>query len=223
MQPDTSTKNRMYLAVMLLTSAFASNHALADDGVWYLRAHSGLSQLSDTRGQTQSIGSIDGKANIELNSGFIAGMALGYRYGPNWAAELSWEYRTNDSQVTLADGTKFSEGNYASNIFFINGLYHFTTNTSWEPYAGAGLGWIQEIDVDLEDSNTELSYSGDGNIKAQLFAGVNYLFNDDWSINSEIRYGDFGNNDLKGEGIVGNINSVEYKPLTLQLGMSYRF
>lgn len=223
MRPSTSTKHRIYLAGVLLSSVSTSYYALAGEGEWYLRAHSGLSQLSDSQGQTQGIGTMDGEAKVELDSGFLAGMAVGYRYGPNWAAELAWEYRSNDSKVTLADGTTFGDGNYASNIFFINGLYHFTTIDSLEPYVGAGLGWIQEIDIDLEDSNNEISYSDDGNIGLQLYAGVNYLLNEDWSINTELRYADFPDNDLKGEDTLGNINSLEYNPLTFQFGVSYRF
>lgn len=210
------------LTTIATNSAFAA--AFDSDTGWYLRAHTGLSFVDDTSGETRGIGSTNGSAKVDLDSGFLAGMALGYRYNAHWGAEIAWEYRSNDSETTLADGSNFDDGNYASNAFYINGLYHFPMSTKWETYIGAGLGWLQEIDLDLETMDSEISYSGDGRIGGQIFGGVNYLVNDQWVLNGELRYADFGEVDLDGEaGASGNFDSLEYSPLSVQLGIAYRF
>lgn len=224
MQSFTFKQPLSLLALTIASFLYTANSALANEGEWYLRANTGLSLMDDTRGQSQSVGSIDGSTKVELDDGFFAGMAVGYRYGPNWAAEISWDYRSNDSETTLADGTEFIDGNYASNIFYLNGLYHFTARESWEPYVGAGVGWIEEIDIDLENAGGEISYSGNGDFGLQVFAGVNYLIDDNWAINGEVRYGDFDDIDLDGEaGATGKIESLDYAPSTLQIGALYRF
>lgn len=223
MQQFTLLKYWLTLAITAFGFTFGCN-ALADQSRWYLSAHTGLSQLSDTNGQTTDVSSVDGNATVDLNSGFLAGMAIGYQYNKNWAAEIAWEYRTNDSETILADGTVFNEGNYASNIFFVNGIYTFARDSVWEPYVGFGLGWVQEIDLDLEDENGEISFSGNGNVGAQLLAGMSYRYSEDWSLYGELRYSNFGKNDLDGEGIAsGEIRDLEYTPLTFELGVSYRF
>ncbi len=200
-----------------------TSHVLANDNNWYLKPTIGISQMGDQKGQTTGVGSVDGPVNLELDSGFTPGMAFGYNYDNGWAAELAWEYRTNDSQSTLSDSTFFPEGNYASNVFFFNGYYHFTTQGNWQPYVGAGLMYGQEIDIDFEVNGTEQSYTGDGDLGFQIMTGVKYLINDSWSLNGEIRYGRFSSVDLSGEGTTGQINDLDYDPVTLGLGLQYNF
>ena len=208
-------------ASILVYSSNAS--AQSDDAGWYLKPTIALSQLSDETGNTTGIGNSDGIAPVNLNSGFASGLVLGYDYGSSWSAELGWEYRSNDSEVTLADGTGFSDGNYASNTFFINGIYKFDTDSQWQPYLGAGLSFIQEIDIDLESNATELSYSGDSETGFQFFAGIEREIGGNWSILGEARYTNFDELELEGENTAGRFSNLGYSPVSLQLGLKYSF
>lgn len=195
-----------------------------DEGRWYVRATTGLSWVDDTQASSQGVGTVDGTATIDVDAGFLAGMAVGFNYNSNWSAELVWEYRTNDSTTALADGARFTEGNYASNSFYANGVYSFRQSEPWSTYVGAGLGWLQEIDLDLEDSSGEQSFSGDGDIGWQLMAGVHYSFDPSWQLNAGVRYGDFGKVNLKAEtSAAGEFQSIEYAAFTLDLGVAYLF
>jgi len=110
--------NKKLICICLL----CSQTAWADEAShWYLKPTVGLSQMGDQTGQTVGIGTVDGPAEVNLSSGFTPGLAVGYQYGNGWSAELAWEYRTNDSETTLADGTFYPSGNYASNVFALNG------------------------------------------------------------------------------------------------------
>ena len=197
----------------------------AEDGSWFVRPYVGLSQMSNLTATSESVGSADGSSDIQLDSGFTAGFGVGYQYNENWAAELAWEYRSNDSEVTLPDGKIYTDGNYASNIFFISGFYYFKPfSESIKPYIGAGLSWIQEVDIDLEEGGTELSYSGDGDLGFQLFAGIEYTLSDRWALQTELRYGSTGEFDLQGEeSTTGKINGLDYEPFTLQVGAKFNF
>jgi len=209
------------ISLCLVTS---SNILANDPGSWELRPYFGLSQMSDINASTLSVGSQNGTADIQLDSGFTAGFGVAYNYSEKIAAEIAWEYRSNDSQTTLADGQNFDEGNYASNIFFINGIYSLQQNGKWTPYLGAGLTWIQEVDIDLESNGTEISYSGDGDVGLQVFAGAKYAINPQWSIHGELRYGSNSGIELEGEeGAVGSFTDLDYQPLTVQVGLNYKF
>jgi opacity protein-like surface antigen len=211
------------MAIAAPLASLAAPTAGADEG-WFVRAYGGISELSDTDGDAVGIDGVDGKADISLDTGFTAGLGAGYRFGNNWAAELAWEYRSNDNETELPSGAVYDDGNYASSTVFLNGYYHFDRSGRWDPYVGAGVGWLQEVDIDLEDASGEISYSGDGDIGFQVFGGVNYHFSEAWAANAEIRYGMFSDLDLEGESDApGELQSLDYEPLTIQFGIRYAF
>ena len=69
-----------------------------------------------------------------------------------------------------------------------------------------------------------MSYSGDGDVGYQVFAGINYDLNQTWKLQSELRYGSITDIDLEGEGNdVGEFDSIDYETTTLQIGLVYDF
>ncbi len=215
-------KNKKLLLIAAV-GIFSTNTVAAED-TWFVRPYIGMSQMSDLSSDFTDIDSISGTADINLNGGFTAGLGIGYRYNEHLAAEFGWEYRSNDSEVNLANTSTFKDGNYASNVFYINGHYFFVTSGKWQPYVGAGLSWAQEIDIDLERDGVEQSYSGDGESGFQIFAGLNYALSNNWEIQSELRYGSISDINLSGEANdSGGFQSLDYQPTTLQLGLVYNF
>lgn len=217
---------RIVSAVTVSLNLFISPLSLAQSDTesgWYLKPTLSSSQLSDTSSSRAEIETFQGAAEIALDGGFSAGGILGFEYSSKWASEIGWEYRSNDSQVTLSDGQVFSDGNYASNIIYLNGVYSFDSSSRWHPYLGGGVAWIQEVDVDLEGLGPELSYSGDGSIGFQAFLGINYELNSNWSLLGEVRLARFGKVDLVGEGNSGSIDSLDYNPTSVQIGLKYSF
>lgn len=208
-----------FISLGLIANVTAATEA----GTWFVRPVVGYSYMSDPDADSERIGSADGSADIALDGGFNAGLGIGYYFTPKWAAELVWEYRSNDSEVTTADGERYDDGNYASNLFFLNGIYFFDSMGVWQPYVGAGLSWAEEIDIDLERAGEERSYSTDGDVGYQIFAGINYLFTTNWSLQGELRYGEIADLDLDGEDDNGVIKDIDYETTTVQLGVVYYF
>lgn len=190
---------------------------------FFLRPVVGLSQLSNTKGDSNSIGQTDGIVDVTVDTGFNAGLGFGYQYGNNIAVEIYWEYRTNDSQALLSDNTFYEEGNYASNIFYLNGFYYFKGSQSWSPYLGAGIGWVQEIDIDFEQNENEESFSGSGDSVFQIFAGVDYRLTKNINANAEIRFSSVTDLTLDGEERAGSIQNIDYQPVTFQVGLKWMF
>jgi len=211
------------LLVIAALGTFFTNLAAAEEN-WFIRPYAGLSQMSDISSSFNEIDTISGTADINLSNGFVAGLGIGYRYTERLAAEFGWEYRSNDSEVNLANTSLFADGNYASNIFYFIGHYFFNETGRWQPYLGAGLSWAQEIDIDLERDGIEQSYSGDGKIGYQLFAGLDYQLTSTWSLQTELRYGSISGITLSGEANdPGSFQSLDYVTTTLQFGLVYNF
>ena len=213
---------------LLFSAAFAGmasyNVDAASEDRWFLRPQVGLSLISDFQARSNKVAGFSGPAEIKLDNGFAAGIGIGYRYSPNFAVELAWEYRSNDSEALIDGGTSLGSGNYASNTFFLNGLYFFSQSGRWQPYLGAGLSWLQEIDLDFEQDGVESSYSGDGDIGYQLFAGLNYDLTPDWGLQTELRYGSITSITLESEaGDGSSFSGMDYQPFTVQVGLIYRF
>lgn len=201
---------------LLPLQAHAANNA------WSVVPYLGLSQLGD-----QSPSLVDTESselNVAVDSGFTAGLGLRYDYmNSRWSSEFAWEYRSNDISSTTADGSTLPEGNYASNIFYLNGRYALTEAKRWTPWVGGGLSWIQEIDLDSEGADSERSFSDSGSVGFQIMAGVDYDISERIYLSSELRYSSQSDLELKEEGGTGRISDIDYEPITLGLGIGFRF
>lgn len=211
---------------LLVVSSMVPTFALADtaDKGWFVKPMIGYSQLSDQAVSASGAAAFDGNWDINTSGGFAAGLGVGYQYNPQWSIELYWEYRSNDSDTSLTSNTGTFSGNYASNIFYLNGYYHFSRSENWALYTGAGIGWVQEIDIDLEDGNIERSFSGDGDLGVQLMLGADFQLADNWTLNAELRYGLLSSVEMTGEeNATGKVTGFDYNPVTLGVGIRYTF
>jgi outer membrane autotransporter protein len=212
-----------YGSVCLLALFWAGSASAA--GNYYLKPHFGISMIDDNDFDQTGIAAPGADGDGEFDNGWNAGLGFGYRYGNGWSAEIDWEYRTSDNDsVAFSDGTTFADGDLASNIFYLNGYYTFELeNKRFRPYVGAGLGWVEEIDLDLETGGVETSYSSDGDIAWQLMAGVETDIAESWRLQGELRYTRVSDVDLDQEGGVGEISGLDYDAWTFGIGVVYDF
>lgn len=219
----------VFLAATGITALMLPGEASAgaELGQWYVQPVFGLSELSTVSGnggglEPVGVGGASGPATATLDAGFNAGIALGRQLSDRWSVELLWEYRTNDSEVTLADGAQFNEGNYASSFVFINSLYRYPAGGPLVPFVGVGIGIAQEIDIDLEQDGVERSLSGSGDLAYQVFGGAAYSFTPQLEVLGTLRYGGASGIDLVSENFEGGtIQALDYDPVTVQVGLNY--
>ena len=215
------SKVAVYTVLGLITNLSLA-HA-AENEKWFVRSHLANSQVSSQSVTANNIAIGVNRAEIDIDNGFAAGLGIGYQLNQRWAAELGWEYRSNDAETLLDNGQAFADGNYASNIFYLNGIYSLAPKGKWQPYVGLGLTWVQEIDVDVEQGATERSFSDGGYTGYQLFTGVNRSISNNLLLQGEVRYGAITGIDLDEESGDGRLIGLDYKPLTLQVGLKYDF
>jgi outer membrane protein W len=211
-------------AMTFATSLF--NTAFADDGgKWYGKLYGGASVLGDQTVNQTGVAAAGATGKNENDSGFLAGGAVGYHYSDNLSAELAWDYITNDATNRFSDGTNFNDGDFSSSIFFLNGRYAFdpVIQTKFLPYLGAGVGYVQEIDMDLNTGGIETSYSKSGEFAYQLMAGASYPVTESIDLDAGVRYVRVDSINLKREGGTGELRNVDYDPLLFTIGASYKF
>jgi opacity protein-like surface antigen len=183
--------------------------AAAQDAGFYAKAFAGASAL---QGNSASVG---GPAlPLGYDTGAIYGGAVGYDYGSRpFRAELEFAYRTGDATGSLA-------GDFASTTFMLNGLYEFGGNGTFQPYVGAGLGYVTEIDFDVTAGPVG-EYSDRGLLAGQVILGADYAVSDSLSLFGEARYFTTETPNLVSAG--GGTLSADYDSFDLLAGVALRF
>jgi outer membrane protein W len=219
-----SVQSKLGAAAIAAASTIAAFGASAHDTAgFYANLYAGPSFLSSTNltETRNAAGNVSGNASFDTGFGF--GGAVGYRYGNGWAAELAWDYR---SQGLKRVGGTTADGDFASNTFFVNGYYRFAKWGIVRPFVGAGVGWTEEIDIDINRNGRSLSYSRSGAVAVQGILGGEIDLSAKWSLVGDIRAMGVSSGSFSAEnGNAGGTLSgdLEYRPVSLNIGLSYRF
>ncbi len=212
-----------YLAA-LSASIFISTTTIAEEAPgYYGTIYMGASNLSASKITETRTNGITLDERIKFKNGGALGGALGYRYGNGWAAELAWDYRTHglkNKQNMIAGG------DFASNTLFVNGYYRFTKIGSIRPFVGLGVGWAQEIDIDIDRSGQSLSYQRKNGSAVQAIVGGELEISSNLALVGDLRLMKFNTGSFKAErpeagGVL--TNKPKYQPVSIHLGMSYKF
>ena len=172
-------------------------------------------------------GSSAGKASY--SGGPMFGAAFGKNLSSRWALETEFFYRSNDlNSIKTGPLGGANEGDFASANLMFNGVYTFTRpdgSPLWgdlSPYLGAGLGVLQEADMDLKVGGVTRQYSGNWMPAAQAFLGVRYALNQRWSLFLETRYHFAGEIKLK-SGSGDPAIKADYNGLSGIAGLRFAF
>jgi len=154
-------------AVLLVPLSLAAQ----DKSGFYASAYGGASAMASTSfSESRSTGTAVG-GKVDFGNGIGFGMAVGYRYSNGWAAELALDERGN---FLKRIGGVAVDGNFFSEVVFLNGYYRFPARGSVRPFIGAGLGYVMEMDIDVDRNGTEQEYSRQGGLAVQAIAGAEY-------------------------------------------------
>lgn len=209
-----------------LTTSFALPAIAATEPKgFYATIYAQASRLSSTSFDENGSGGLGAGLTAKFDTGFGFGGDIGFRYGNGWAAEVEWNYRRHDLKSLTGSATPVNDGDFASNIFFVNGLRRFPGAVGkWTPYIGAGVGWVQEIDFDLNSGTTDRAWSKQGKIGLQLIGGAEIPLNKDWSLAADIRMLRLGRVELPAEeGATGRLSKPSYNPVSVQVGLRRMF
>lgn len=193
----------------------------ADNSGPYVKLYGGINSARDSDFNGSSEAFPSGEASLDMGSLF--GFAAGYRFNEEFSAELDYSYRNNDiDKIEGSTGSRVANGgDLASVAIMANGLYHFDFAQGWTPYLGLGIGFLQEIDADVELVGlSEQSELEDEVFAWQAMVGVEVPLGKTWKVFGEGRFMTAPGPELSNSD--GSYD-IDYENLSLHLGVGYQF
>jgi opacity protein-like surface antigen len=189
---------------------------------FYASVYTQASRLGSTTFDEFGSAGLGSGLEARFKTGLGLGGDIGYRYGNGWATELEWNWRRHDLSSLRRAGTMLAtDGDFASNIIFVNALRRFIGQRGgWTPYVGAGIGWVQEIDMDLNSGAAERAWSRQGRFGVQLIGGAEVPLSQSWRLTADVRLLRVGGVELPAEeGVTGRLAQPRYNPVSVQVGL----
>lgn len=188
-----------------------------DASTVYLKGFGGATFPSGDDENLRRNGEKVGRLDLDYDTGYTLGVALGFMATPNVGVEVEYAYRnadfSGDARDRAGDRIKV-EGTSKVNAVMVNGLYNFTglANPQVVPYVGAGIGAAQ-LDYEGDSSTWNFAY--------QAIAGVGYEVAPQWTLYGEGRW--FGTAESKvwpGDNLATDLS---YGTFDLLFGAKYQF
>ena len=215
-----------WAASIVMVGMAGTSLAQTEPRGFYATVYAQASKLGSTTFNEVGSAGFGSGLTARFGTGLGLGGDIGFRYGNGWASELEWNWRRHDlKSLNRGGSTIASSGDFASNIIFVNGLRRFIgQSASWTPYVGAGLGWVQEIDFDINSGGTEQAWSKKGKAAVQLIGGTEIPLSDAWRLTADVRLLRVGQIELPAEkGVNGRLTQPRYNPVSVQVGLRRSF
>ena len=218
-------KSFRYIQLLLPAALFCTAPALAnEDSGFYATGVVGIGFLG-SEDLNYRDGTINSTAEGDFDASFAGGGTVGYQLHNDWRVEGELMYRRNDlNEVTLEGVGNSTEGDYASLSVGLSALYDFRPfdNDRLTAYVGAGVVFVQEIDIDFEIGGVETSFETD-DIGLQLQFGGRYDVNESLFMDVGVRYLTLSGVELELPADTSRIVEADYSPLTVTAGLGWRF
>jgi len=193
-------------ATMALSMGLTSTAIAFEPGDWLLRA--GASYVNP-KSDNSDLVSVESATSFTFN--------VTYMMTDIWALELLAAYPFKHD-IEFLDGTKIGSTKHLPPTLSLQ--YHFNPDSSFQPYVGLGLNYTNFFSEETTGpiEGTDLSLSDSWGLAGQI--GFDYMMNDQWFFNADVRYiGIDTNATLDGE----SLGTVEIDPWVYGINIGYRF
>ncbi len=214
----------IYISALFIVGISTANAQTTESDLngWYASLYGTVSALpsSNLTETVQNASTLNGEAKFDTGKGFGGAVGKNFAKG-RYALELAWDYQ---SAGLKSVGVTKVDGDYATNLFWVNGYRRFPNESRWTPYVGAGLGYVQEIDIDINRAGKESEYSRKGGLAAQAIIGVKRQVTTKWSIMADAKYMYIDKSPNRSSTIGNNLaKAPKYNPLSIHVGVVYDF
>lgn len=225
--------NQQLFAASLLTLALATPFAQAHEaGDIIVRAGAiTVDPDEDTSGVKSPIGDLGGQATVDGDTQL--GLNFAYMMTDHLAIELlaATPFKHDIGVSNLPGGLAGLNGSLGDVKQLPPTLsllyYPLDKNYAFQPYAGVGINYTAFFDASTSSSAEAKGYSNldlSDSWGASAQIGADYMIDDNWMVNAQVRYIDIDTNahvDLAG---VGNLKvDVDVDPWVYMVGLGYKF
>ncbi len=211
-----------FLCLLILSSTVNAN----DHDRWIVRLRSINVAPDDSSGDIAVNGSSVANSGVGVDEDIVPEIDITYMLTPHIGLELI--LATSNHNVT-ARGSLGALGKVINTDVLPPTLtlqYHFNPEGTIRPYAGVGVNYTHFYDekvrgpLDVSGSNIRLDSSW--GLAAQL--GVDYMLNNEWFINADIKYIKIDSTATFHDTMFGNVEvDVDIDPIVVGLGFGKRF
>lgn len=214
------SKYLLFVGVAASAFTFSSQAQAKDlgDGIWAKERFQirlrGIGVLPDGGGNT----TINGRP--EPDNAFVPEVDFTYFFSEHIAAELIVATSPHDLKLKNSDLGNVDLGDTMILPPTLTLQYHFTPDSKFSPYLGAGINYTLPYAEDAA-GGTVTKLKADGSFGYALQAGADYWINDNWGVNIDVKkvWVDVDAS-INNGAITGN---VELDPWIVGAGISYRF
>ncbi len=196
-------------ATISIVAAFVAGYAadtFAQDSPWQVR-------VGNTSVRPKSNNS--SIVNVDDNSSLT--FTVSYYFNDNWAFEILAAVPF-EHDIELLDGTIVGDTEHLPPTFSIQ--YHFLPNGRFRPYAGIGINYTTFTSESTTGplAGSDLSLDASTGLAIQL--GADFMINDNWLINVDLRSIDI-ETDAELDG--APVATVAIDPSVFGINVGYRF
>jgi outer membrane protein len=204
------------IALVSLALVNTTAHAV-QAGDWIIRG--GVTIVSPDSDSSEVPGFPGSK--VEVDDDTALGINFGYFYTNNWAIEvlLATPF-THDIKGAGSISGLGKIGEVEMLPPTVNIQYHFMPQSSIKPYLGAGLTYFWVLDETTSGALAGTSLDIDNSLGFDVQAGVDFMLNQNWLINLDLRYVALETDASVGGGPKFN---VTLDPWVYTLAVGYKF
>ena len=198
-------------AVLLaLVAAGIAGQAMAEQSPWQVRLRA---VHIDTANKSDPVGGVGAADRLTVSNKTIPEVDISYFFTPNLAAELILTYP--QKHKVYLDGANIGSFKHLPPTLTLQ--YHFTPESKFSPYVGAGINYTRISSVKLLGGTGDLENKSFG---LALQAGIDFKLDKNWSLNLDVKKVQIRSDVLIGGAVA---SKVKVDPLLVGVGIGYRF
>ena len=198
---------------VLASGAYAAQQPQAGDIVLRARA------LSVMPSEDASVSGAVTGSSVDIDNSIVPELDFSYFVTDNIALELIAAVTPHDVNAPSSSAGPLDLGDVWLLPPTLTAQYHFTNLGDFKPYLGAGINYTVFFNEDTGASVTSVDY--DNSVGPALQAGMDYMLDDNWMLNLDVKK-IWINTDVKFNGGVVRAD-VDIDPWVVGIGVGYRF
>jgi opacity protein-like surface antigen len=213
--------NSKLLGTAALATVLAAATPAEAEGI-YIGAFGGVNFAQDSDFTYDPGGGYDVEFDVEHDTGWLAGAAVGYGFDFGLRAEAEAAYRMNDiDRLDVAVVGYDLEGDVSTLSLMGNLWFEAPLTASVRPFVGGGVGMAQVSLNDAEVQGTSVVDDSDWVLAYQVGGGLAYRVTPGIDLTAEYRY--FATDDAEVELDGGGDGEYEYSSHSVLVGVRYTF